>query len=247
MFIASQLRRTGQQLLDLVFPPRCVLCQRSGAWLCAQCLEGLPRLPTGVCVLCGKPGASGVCADCRQTPLAIDGIRSVLRFEDSARQIIHRFKYGNRPVLAKPLAGLMAEYWRAQPLPADVIVPVPLHVARQRERGYNQAHLLASALGNCVGLPVLAGALQRVRPTAAQVGLNMAERRANVCEAFASPGTATAHGASIIRGNPVCAIRGQRVLVVDDVCTTGATLEACSLALRAAGASSVWGFTLARA
>lgn len=188
-----------------------------------------------------------MCDSCRQAPLAIDGIRSVLRFEGSTRQVIHRFKYGNRPVLATPLAGLMAEYWREQPLPTDVIVPVPLHVARQRQRGYNQAHLLANALGHHIGLPVSGDVLWRVRPTPAQVGLSMAERRANVRGAFASLDTANAQGSSIIGVNPVHPIRGHRVLVVDDVCTTGATLEACSLALRAAGAASVWGLTVARA
>jgi len=247
MSFATLLRQASQQLLDLVFPPRCVVCQRTGTWLCSTCLARLPRLPIQVCVRCGKPEASGLCASCRQAPLAIDGIRSVLRFEDSARHTIHCFKYANRPVLATPLAGLMAEYWREQPLPADVIVPVPLHVARQRERGYNQADLLARALGHSINLPVSGNALRRVRPTPAQVGLNMAERRANVCGAFASPGISYAQGSSVTWGNPDVPVYGQRVLVVDDVCTTGATLEACSLALRAAGAVSVWGFTLARA
>jgi ComF family protein len=134
------------------------------------------------------------------------------------------------------------------PLPADVIVPVPLHIARQRERGYNQADLLARALGHMMGLPVLAGALARARPTRAQVGLSAAERRVNMQGAFAS--VVLVHRAAPLAGgcaghNP--SVHNQRVLLIDDVCTTGATLEACSVALQAAGAASVWGFTLARA
>jgi ComF family protein len=135
------------------------------------------------------------------------------------------------------LARLMAEQWLAAPLPADVLVPVPLHPTRQRERGYNQAELLARALGNQIGLPVMKAGLCRVRYTRSQMSLNAADRRSNVEQAFAyQPSKA---------GNEE-AITGRRIAVIDDVCTTGSTLEACSLALKAAGAVTVWGFTLAR-
>jgi ComF family protein len=117
-------------------------------------------------------------------------------------------------------------------MPVDVIVPVPLHPARLRRRGYNQAALLARELGRRVGLPVEERALQRVRATRSQMRLSAADRRRNVQGAFR------------------CAdgrVRGRRVLLLDDVCTTGATLEACADALRAGGAESVWALTLARA
>jgi ComF family protein len=136
------------------------------------------------------------------------------------------------------LAQLMVDYWRATPLPVDLLVPVPLHPARQRERGYNQAELLARAFGDRIGLPVVNTGLRRARSTRPQISLNASDRRENVQDAFTyQPRTAD-------QGD---AVRGRRVLVVDDVCTTGSTLEACSLALKAGGASSVWGFTLARA
>jgi ComF family protein len=138
-----------------------------------------------------------------------------------------------------PLARLMAGYWRANPIPTNLIVPVPLHPARQRERGYNQADLLAQALGGMIDVPVVTKGLRRVRHTQPQVNLNASERGENVRGAFIYQMSE--------KGCSDVAVNGRRVLLIDDVCTTGSTLEACSLALKAAGASTVWGFTLARA
>ncbi len=166
----------------------------------------------------------------------MDGIRSVLLLENGAREAVHQLKYGGRSSLAAPLARLMIDYWRANPLPADVVVAVPLHVARERERGYNQAYLLAREFSREVGLPPMAGTLRRARNTPAQVGLDASQRHANVWGAFLYQAPQGGDG-----------VRGRQVLLVDDVCTTGATLDACSAALKTAGAASVWGFTLARA
>lgn len=192
-----------------------------------------------MCQLCGQPTDSpGLCPACRHRPLAIDGIRSAFLFEGGVRQAIHELKYRHHHSLAATLAGLMADYWRSNPLPADILVAVPLHPARLRERGYNQAELLAYALGGMIGLPMMATGLKRVRHTQPQMSLDAADRRGNVQAAFSYQPPERGDG------NPAT---GRRVLVVDDVCTTGSTLEACSLALKAGGASSVWGFTLARA
>ena len=163
--------------------------------------------------------------------------------ESGARQAIHQFKYGNRPSLAASLASLMADYWAASPLPADLIVAVPLHVARQRERGYNQAHLLARALGQMVGLPLATNTLRRTRRTQVQVGLDALERQVNVRDAFACQVPVRGE----VSGQYRTTVEGRQILLVDDVCTTGATLEACTMALREAGAATVWGFTLAHA
>jgi ComF family protein len=130
----------------------------------------------------------------------------------------------------------MADYWLENPMPVDLVAPVPLHPAHQRERGYNQADLLARVFGRMIGMPVGAVGLRRVRHTRSQMSLNAADRRENVHAAFSYQARDNVHGVS-----------GQRVLIVDDVCTTGSTLEACSVALKAAGAAGVWGFTLARA
>jgi ComF family protein len=171
-------------------------------------------------------------------------MRSVVLFEREAREAVHLLKYGNRPTLAEPLARLMADYWQANPIPADLVTAVPLHSARQRERGYNQADLLARAFGRMIGVPVGSAVLRRVRHTRPQVSLNAAQRRENMQDAFAAAPPAQP---SKRQGDDSLFVSGRRVLVIDDVRTTGSTLEACSLALKAAGASSVWGFTLARA
>jgi ComF family protein len=207
--------------------------------LCDDCCRDFPHLPHPICQLCGQPTAApGLCRSCRHTPLAIDGIRSAFLFEGGVRQAIHELKYRHHQALAVILASLMAAHWRANPLPADVLVAVPLHPARLRERGYNQAELLGRALGGMIGMPVMTGGLRRVRHTQPQMSLDSAHRRGNVQDAFIYQPPASGHGN---------AVEGRRVLVVDDVCTTGSTLEACSLALKAAGAAGVWGFTLAHA
>jgi ComF family protein len=172
-----------------------------------------------------------LCRDCRVRPLTIAGIRSVVYLDGPLRKAIHRLKYTGIMALSEPLAQYMADYLTANPLAVDVVVPVPLHHRRQRERGFNQSVLLARGVAAASGLDVDERALARIRATVPQVGLDIYERRVNVMGAF------EAHGNRV---------EGRRVLVVDDVCTTGATLEACGQALTAAGARSVWGFALAR-
>lgn len=153
-------------------------------------------------------------------------------FDGSLRQAIHRLKYASARDVVKPLAEMMIQFWRETPLPADVVVPVPLHPHRQRERGYNQSMLLAQAFGSAAELAVADKVLFRRRNTVSQTTLDAEQRRENVSGAFeCAP----------------AAVQDRRVLLIDDVCTTGATLEACSVALKAGGARSVWALTLARA
>jgi ComF family protein len=151
-------------------------------------------------------------------------------FDGNLRRAIHRFKYDHRPELASVLGGIMSDYLSAHPLPADIIAPVPLHVERERTRGYNQSLLLATALGERNGLPVWTDALTRVRSTRTQTDLDASERQANVAGAFAANSR----------------VAGRRMLLIDDVCTTGATMDACSIALKERGAKSAWGLALAR-
>ena len=229
--------------LDLLFPPHCAVCQRLGAWLCADCLDELEAIEAQVCQLCGLPQTSSrfgddranLCARCQASPIQLDGLRAYSFHDGPLRKAIHQFKYEDLRSLAALLGHLMADGWeRLAPrdLVLDAIVPVPLHRGRQRERGYNQSALLARELGHCLQLPVIEDAVVRSRATAPQVDLNAQARRANVQDAFRC------------RGNDLA---GKRVLLVDDVCTSGATLESACLALRGAGVPSVWACTLTRA
>jgi len=158
-------------------------------------------------------------------------MRSVVYFEGVLREAMHRFKYYGLTALAGPLGGLMVGYWMQHPMPVDVLVPVPLHAARLRERGYNQAALLAREMARQVGLVVDERTLTRQRATDPQVELDASQRKENVRDAFRCCGNSLA---------------GKQVLLIDDVCTTGATLEACAVALYEGGARGVRALTLAR-
>jgi len=242
------LKAFGNTVVDLLFPPRCVACHRLGAWLCPDCQARIEVIRPPVCRRCGLPleesaplpsasprHASGAGAHCREGPREFDGLLAYAFHTGPLRQAIHALKYEDLRSLAAPLGKLMAEGWNTlapRNYDMDVIVPVPLHSSRQRERGYNQATLLARELGTRLQRPVVEDVLIRVRATAPQVGLNVQERRANVHGAFQCVNARLA---------------GQRVLLVDDVCTTGATLEAACAALRKEGVSSVWAYTLAHA
>ncbi len=219
--------------LDWVFPPRCMVCNRVDTWLCDGCADQLPWITGPTCARCGLPIRQGIlCTRCATTPPRLEGIHSALWFQDPLRQAIHRLKYRHGWKMAQPLGKLMARYWQNTALAVDLIVPVPLYPTRLLQRGYNQAALLAGEVGRQMGLPIDESALRRVRKTATQMRLKAAERQQNVQGAFHCP-----------NGQ----VWERRILLVDDVCTTGATLEACADALRAAGAHSVRALTLARA
>jgi ComF family protein len=176
-----------------------------------------------------------ICARCRNDASRLDGLRAYAFHGGSLRRAINQFKYEGLRSLAVVLGELMSLGWGvlfSEDRVTDVIVPVPLHPRRQRKRGYNQSALLARELGVRVGCPVVEDVLVRTRPTPPQVGLDADERRANVEGAFECVGDGLA---------------GSGVLLVDDVYTTGATLEAACAALRDTGVSSVWAYTLARA
>lgn len=234
------LRRLNHLFLDLLFPRRCVVCHREGTFLCGPCLAAFPRLLPPLCPVCGTPNErEGLCHSCEARRPAIDGIRSLFRYEGPVRETLHQLKYGNLPGLAETLGVEMAQYLEQGPFEVHVVVPVPLHPRRLRQRGYNQAALLARPMASLPAgrqglgkLPVREDLLRRTRDTPAQARSAGAEaRQRNVKGAFAcSEGDLT----------------GTAVLLIDDVCTTGATLEACALALKEAGAQTVWGLTLAR-
>ncbi len=173
-----------------------------------------------------------MCPDCVRWQAAIDGIRSPFRFEGAIREAIHKLKYQNLRALAVPLAGMLREYLVASPLDVDVLVPVPLHRKRLRERGYNQAELLALELEKLINIPVATDVLIRLRHTPPQARTTtVEERKRNIADSFAC------------RDNR---LRDQRVLLLDDVATSGTTLDACAAVLKANGVASVWGLVMAR-
>lgn len=216
--------RTLDALLDWVFPPKCGGCGRVGQWLCDECMSKISYIRTGPRPLYDRPAL-------QWGESALRGIYSVAWFEEPLRSAIHNFKYNGQRVLARPLSGLLVREWEGLRLPVDAVVAVPLHPRRQRERGYNQSYLLAAEFSRAAGIPIARNGLRRVRQTLPQVGLDAAERWQNVHDAF--------------RGDPA-ALSGKAILLVDDVCTTGATLEACGRAALEAGARAVWAMTVAR-
>lgn len=219
--------------LDLFFPRRCVGCGRMGEFICSECRRKLLRLAPPLCPKCGKPQPSGLlCANCWREPGKIDGIRSVSPFDGTMRQAIYELKYHNLKAISVTLAELLADYLKVNPLPGEVLVPVPLHSKRLKERGYNHSALLSRELGKLTNLTVVDNCLVRLKHSLPQArAATVTERRLNVLDAFYCRNTR---------------LREKRVLLIDDVCTSGATLEACAVALKDAGAVSVWGLTLAR-
>ena len=219
--------------VDFFFPRRCVECGTAGDFLCPECRQQLPRLLPPFCRRCGKPETSGdFCPSCWGTHTAIDGIRSPFHYDGVIRRAVLELKYHNLRAISACLAELLAAYIQSTPVPGEVIVPVPLHPRRIRKRGYNQSGLLSHELGKLTALPVVEDCLARSKDSLPQARTTTADaRRINVTDAFA------------------CRDRkfdGKHVILVDDVCTSGATLEACAVALKSGGAASVWGLTLAR-
>jgi ComF family protein len=187
-----------------------------------------------VCRRCGAPiQREVVCAHCQEGSFYVSAIRAAGTYGHPLSTTIQQFKYNGQRGLHQPLGRMMAAYWQARDVHADLVIPVPLHPQRLRERGYNQSRLLAIEFCRDVSLPLLAGeVLRRERATRQQVLLGMAERRQNVAGAFRW------HGPPL---------GGVKVLLIDDVATTGSTLEACGEVLQGAGAGKVWALTVARA
>ena len=232
-----------QRLLDAIYPPRCVVCGRAGSVLCATCLNSMRAPDAPICAHCGAtiPDAGDpaphLCPDCAagRRLTHFDGVRVATTYEGAARTAIIALKFrGQRRVAERLVTLLTVPFWCDIQV-ADIVIPMPLHAHRQRERGYNQAEELARAFSRLQGLRMRDDILERTRATEAQTRLSREERRRNVAGAFALSSPAAA-----------AAIKGRRILLMDDVTTTGSTLDAAAEPLRAAGAASIWGLALAR-
>ncbi len=238
----SVLRRAADIALGAVLPPRCLACGAQvgdpGA-LCPTCWQGLAFLGAPCCEACGYPfeydaGEEALCGACASRPPAYDRARAALTYDEASRGLILALKHGDRTDAAPALGAWMAASGRALLAEADVVAPVPLHRLRLLARRYNQSALLAHAIARRANVPCVPDLVVRRKRTPSQGGLSASARVRNVRGAFA---VAPRHAGLVA---------GRRVVLVDDVLTTGATAESCARTLRAAGASAVDVLTLAR-
>jgi len=236
-------------LFDWLYPPRCRACRgrilgRDAEYFCEHCREHIQLVGHPLCNVCGRPfpDASGddhECGVCLERPPQFIAARAWACYprEDDhpLREVVQKFKYARKVSLGRPLGRLMARGCQAflGEIDPDVIVPVPLYPKRLRWRGFNQSVLLAREVSRAYGIPMDPFLLQRRRETAAQTQLAEEERRRNVRGAFML--------------DPDRPIRGKRVLIVDDVYTSGATVNECSRTLKQGGAKEIYVLTLARA
>lgn len=221
------------RLTGALLPARCVGCGAYGTYLCATCLTADVRLGDPCCPTCATPGWTHPCTACMLRPPAFETATAPFLFTGAPREAVLAVKYRNLRVAAPVMARHMAAALGPRGLALDVVVPVPLHAHGLRRRGYNQAGLLAHGVALALGLPFLDGALGRTLAGRPQVTLTSREARwANVAHAFAAA--------------PDAGLGGRRVLLVDDVLTTGSTMHAAASALRAAGATAVHAVAFAR-
>ena len=238
---ASRLRHIGRAVVDGVLPPRCLSCGDTvdePDALCGRCWGGITFFAPPWCVLCGVPfphpiGEDALCGNCARERPAWDQARAVLRYDKRSRSLVLGLKHGDHTHVARAFGRWMQRAGSEVLTGADLLVPVPLHWTRLFRRRYNQAALLAHAIRAAGGPDVAADWLVRRRRTPVQGHLGPAARERNVRGAFAM--------------RPRCSVAGKRVVIVDDVMTTGATVEECARVLRRAKAASVGVLTLARA
>lgn len=238
------LKTVAEYSLHVFFPRTCFHCGKDLAFrdenpLCPECSGGIESIPELHCKRCGLPLPYGGahCYDCRGHKA--DGhkcsiIRAAFVFNPQLRSVVHAFKYDSKPYLAKHLGNRLASAWDrySEIQEYDTVVYVPLHREKERERGFNQSKLLAEVLASGKKLTLLEGAMERSRNTRAQAKLSKEERMKNVKGAF-----------MVTRSEE---IKGKKILIVDDVSTTGETLEACAVELKKAGAKAVAALVLAR-
>lgn len=238
--LPSSLRRFCAGVLDLLLPPRCLSCGVTVAapgTLCVGCWRGITFLGPPCCACCGYPfdfdvGTAGLCGACLAHTPQFDRARAAMRYNDSSRQLVLALKHGDRLHLAPTLAQWMRRAGAELLAEADLLVPVPLHWTRLFARRHNQAAVLALAIAKAGGPPVSAECLIRRRRTPSQGRKSAVARRRNVAGAFALHASAE--------------IAGKRIVLVDDVLTTGATVEECARVLKRAGAARVDVLAVAR-
>lgn len=233
--VPGLLRRAGRTVLDFLLPPLCLSCARpvsSPGAVCPHCWTGMHFITRPYCERLGTPfetdlGPGIISLKAIAEPPVFARARAVVRYDGTGRSLVHRLKYSDRLDLAEAMGGLMARSGAEILQGADCLVPVPLHARRLLGRRFNQAGELAKAVARQSGVPARCDLLVRRKSTRSQVGLSMAERARNVTGAFAVPDLRRAD------------LAGKRIVLVDDVMTTGATLNAASRVLKRSGAAEV--------
>jgi len=225
------LHRLTLSALDLLFPPVCGGCGKAGSHWCEECQRRVQILNGTVCEVCGLPqDVDGICDACRAERPHFRALRAWAVFEDPVRKALHKLKYYRNFSMGDALAAQMADFVIGLNWQADMLIPIPLGRQRMKERGYNQAGMIAEPLAMALDIEFAPKALARRKETRSQVGLSKQERQKNVLGAFQAAG-----------------VGGKAILVLDDVSTTGATLSSSAEALLSAGAKDVYALTVARA
>jgi len=239
----DQLKR----FLDIIFPRKCILCESShdgdAETICPNCMDKIPFIKNPACVRCGIPfevtypieeSLNYLCGECRNSPPLFDRALSVCQYNEAVRDIISTYKYHNKPYIGKDLVSIILKFLdeKITELSPKLIIHVPLHVKKLKERGYDQAYILSEGIGKYLDIPVSYGNLVRTRYTTPQVSLSGSERMENVKGAFL-----------VIDPSGV---KDKSILLVDDVFTTGATIKECVKVVKKAGAGKVYVLTFAR-
>ncbi|MBI3813303.1 MAG: ComF family protein [Nitrospinae bacterium] len=236
------------KILDILLPAKCLLCgglhDKGMENICLTCMDKIPFIKEPSCAKCGIPfeilysiedNPDYLCGRCRAAPPLFDRALSACRYDDTVREIVSAYKYQNKPYIGKDLISIVFRFLKDKiaELSPELIVPVPLHIKRLKERGYDQSYILAEGVGRELNIPVSYKNLTRIRYTTPQVELSGNERLKNVKGAFSI--------------KDEFEIKGKGILLIDDVFTTGATIRECVKVIRGAGADKVYVLTVARA
>lgn len=226
--------KTWDYVLDFIYPKECVGCGKEGNWLCDNCRKKIVKIKTSYCPFCRQITQKGqFCSNCRRKTALTGIIISAHYREGPLKEMIHAYKYDSIRALGQELAEIICERLKNNlPSGEKIVIPIPLHSKKEKERGFNQALFLAQIISQKLNLPLEKNTLIRTKNTKAQIKLKKKERIKNMRRAF------------------VCSlpqkVRGKTILLIDDVATTGTTLNEAAKILRKFGARQVWGVTIAQ-
>ncbi len=232
------IKKIGDFIMDLIFPIFCLSCGKEGKWLCAACKQKIVKISTQVCPACGRISALGrYCLRCRKkNRFALSGIIASVYYEEGPiKEMIHNFKYNHILEMGSDLGELMVTSLKEnkENIGSEIIVTaVPLYFLRKAQRGFNQSEILAEIVANKINLPKNFKILKKIHQTVPQVKYSGEKRRENLKNSF-----------KIIDKS---AVKNRTIVLVDDVTTTGTTLDECAWVLKEAGAKKVWGLVVAR-